>query len=150
MNEQFDTEILARLVDSKLRVLLQLRELTVRQAPLIAADDGKTLLRVFSAKQKLLEEVQRLDAELEPFRRQDPDARAWPSAAARARCAEAAERCRALVEEIKVSELRDRGDLIERRDAVARQLEEAHAAAAARDAYRPGAALGGLNLVSES
>jgi hypothetical protein len=150
MSEFLPTDALARLVDAKLRALSQLRELTVRQAPLIADDDARTLLRVFAAKQRLLEEIQRLDCEIEPFRSQDPDQRQWRSPEHRAQCAEAAERCRLLVEEIKTSEVGDRAELIERRDAVARQLEEAHAAAAARDAYRLEDAAGGLNLISES
>jgi hypothetical protein len=150
MSEHFETDTLARLVERKLRVLSQLRELTVRQAPIIAADDAKTLLRVFAAKQKLLEDIHRLDLELEPFRRQDPEDRVWRSAENRAQCAEAAERCRQLVEEIKASEIRDRTELIERRDGVARRLEEAHSAAAAREAYRLEEPAGGLNLISES
>ena len=150
MSDVLETDTLARLVDGKLRVLSQLRELTVRQAPLIAADDAKMLLRVFAAKQRLLEEIQRLDLELEPFRRQDPEDRTWRSAERRAQCSEAAERCRRLVEEIKTSEIRDRAELIERRDAVGRRLEDAHAAAAAREAYRLEENAGGLNLISES
>jgi hypothetical protein len=55
-----------------------------------------------------------------------------------------------LVEEIKAAELRDKNELLERRDGVALQLEEAHAAAAARNAYRPAEAAAGLDLSSES
>jgi flagellar biosynthesis/type III secretory pathway chaperone len=149
MSEPWETDTLARLIDSKLRVLAQLREITLRQAPLIAADDARTLLRVFAAKQKLLEEIQRLDQELEPFRSQDPEERKWRTPELRAKCAAAAERCRQLVEEIKASELRDRSGLIERRDGIARRLEEAHAAAAAREAYRLEETAGRLNLLSD-
>jgi hypothetical protein len=149
MSEPWETDALARLIESKLRVLSQLRELTLRQAPLIAADDARTLLRIFAAKQKLLEEIHRLDRELEPFRSQDPEDRKWRSPDARSKCAASAERCRQLVEEIKHSELRDRADLIERRDAAGRRLDEAHAAAAAREAYRLEESNGELNLLSE-
>jgi hypothetical protein len=150
MSDRLETDILAELVERKLRVLVQLRELTVRQPSLIATDDMKTLLRVFAAKQKLLEEIQRLDSHLEPFRSQDPQERVWRSADLQIRCRGAAEQCRRLVEEIKAAEKRDKLDLIERRDTTARQLEEAHAAAAARTAYRPTIASGGFDIQSES
>jgi hypothetical protein len=150
MSDAWETDTLAELVDRKLRVLIHLRELTVRQPALIAADDWKTLLRVFAAKQKLLEEVQRIDRQLEPFRSQEPEQRRWRSPDARAQCRRAAERCRELIEEIKASEASDKHQLVERREAVARHLEQSHAAAAARVAYRPVEVQSGLDLSSES
>ncbi len=150
MSNTLDTDVLAGLLTRKRKVLLHLRELTMRQPALIAADDMPTLLRIFTAKQQLLEEVQRLDAQLEPFRRQQPEERQWSSTEVRDQCRAAADDCRRLVEELKTTELRDRRDLSERREATSMQLENAHAAAAARTAYQPAVASVGLDLSSDS
>ena len=91
MEERWPTDILTELVARKLKVLLQLRELTLRQSVLVAADDLDTHLRVLGAKQRLLEEVQRLDAGLARFRDEDPDQRLWRSEDDRLRCRRAAE-----------------------------------------------------------
>ncbi|MBW3598421.1 MAG: flagellar export chaperone FlgN [Planctomycetes bacterium] len=149
MNEH-DTDALAELVARKLRVVTQLRELTVRQPALIDSDDMKTLLRVLSAKQRLLEEVQRLDARLERFRRQDPEARVWRSPEDRRRCRAAAEQCQRLVEEVKALEAKDKDALVRRRSAVSQELDHAQAAAEARNAYQPVASPVRLDLSSES
>lgn len=148
MTERLETDLLTELVARKLRVLVQLRELTVRQPALIEADDAATLLRVLSAKQKLLEEVHRLDEQLEPFRQQDPDSRVWRTVDDRVRCRAAAEQCQALVEELKVVEAQDKHRLVERRDALSRELEHAHAAAEARTAYQTPEPIGRLDLSS--
>ena len=148
--DRLDTDALADLVARKLRVVTQLRELTVRQPALVEAGDMKSLLRVLTSKQKLLEEVQRLDGRLEPFRRQDPEQRVWQSPEHRRRCREDAEQCHRLVEEMKAMETRDKDHLVRRRDAVSQELEQAHAAAAARTAYQPAERTGGLDLCSES
>jgi hypothetical protein len=148
--DRLDTDALAELVARKLRVVTQLRELTVRQPSLVEAGEMKSLLRVLASKQKLLEEVQRLDGRLEPFRRQDPEQRVWRSPDDRRRCREEAEQCHRLVEEIKVLESRDKDQLVRQRDSVSRELEQAHAAAAARTAYQPAEFSGGLDLCSDS
>lgn len=150
MSDRWETDALTDLVGRKLRALLQLRELTARQPALIAEEDTPTLLRVFAAKQTLLDEIRRLDEQLEPFRHQAPESRVWRSPEHQARCRLAAEQCRRLVEEIKATEVRDRDALVARRTAVACQLDAAHAAAAARSAYRPAAASGGFEWVSET
>ncbi len=150
MGDRMETDILAELIGRKLRALLQLRELTLRQSTLIADDDTQTLLRVFAAKQKLLEEILRLDRELGPFRVQAPEDRVWRSPDDRVRCRHAAEYCQRLVEEIKTAEKRDCNELIDRREALGRQLETANAAADARSAYQSTSAATRIDLSSET
>ena len=72
-----ETDVLAELIGKKLAVLEQLRGLSRRQSDLIADGDIQRLLAVLSAKQTLLAELQKLQQRLEPFRKQDPDARVW-------------------------------------------------------------------------
>lgn len=150
MNNDLDTDVLLALVMRKRKVLLQLRELTSRQPALIADGDLPTLLRVFSAKQQVLEEVHRIDRQLEPFRQQRPEDRDWRSTEVRDQCRAAADDCRRLVEELKATELRDRNQLSEHWQATTKQLEGAHAAAEAREAYRPEVASVGFDLSSDS
>jgi hypothetical protein len=149
MDDRLPTDILTELVARKLRVLLQLRELTLRQSSLVASDDLDTLLRVLGAKQRLLEEVHRLDASLTPFRNEDPDQRVWRCEDDRLRCRRAAEQCRHLVEEMKASELEQRTALTERHAAVVRELEHANTATEARSAYCGDAPQHRLDLASE-
>ena len=72
-----ETDVLADLIGKKLAVLEQLRDLSRRQSDLIADGDIQRLLSVLSAKQTLLAELQKLQQRLEPFRKQDPEARTW-------------------------------------------------------------------------
>ena len=92
VEDRMETDVLAELIGKKLAVLEQLRGLSRRQSGLIADGDIQRLLAVLSAKQTLLAELQKLQHRLEPFRKQEPEARQWRSPQDRERCRQLVER----------------------------------------------------------
>ena len=100
------TQRLAELVHSKHQVLLQLRELGLRQADLVASGDTASLLKLLAVKQQLIAALQGLEHELAPRYLEDPDQRIWPSPERRAQCAHQAAECNELLREI-VDRLRE-------------------------------------------
>ena len=145
------TKQLAELIDQKRDVLLQLRQLGRQQSGLIRADDINNLLVLLSAKQTLLNQLHAVERRLEPYRHQDPDARAWATPADRQHCAEVARQCGALLAEIVQTERDSEQEMERRRDVAAARLEETGSAAEARRAYVPPADPGAtrLDLCSE-
>jgi hypothetical protein len=130
-----ETDILAELIRRKRQCLAQLWSLACRQRELIDQDDIGHLLDVLAVKQRLLAEMQRIEAGLDPFRGQAPSQRKWRSAEDRQRCAADLDECQRLYEQIVAGEKQSEQALIRRRDEAARQLEGAHHAGIARDAY---------------
>ena len=146
-----ETDVLAELIGKKLAVLEQLRGLSRRQSGLIADGDIQRLLAVLSAKQTLLAELQKLQHRLEPFRKQDPEARTWRSPQDRERCRQLVERCEALLGEVMLIEKQSEAEMAQRRDAAQAHLEESHSCAEATRAYvRPPVPLrGSIDLSSD-
>lgn len=147
-----DTDLLAELIDKKHYVLEQLRQLSRRQTELIDKGEMTKLIRLLAVKQKLLADLQALEVELHPFRDQDPDSRQWRTPDGRTRCQHTVERCEALLGEILLIEKQSESELIHRRDTVAAQLQGAHAASHATQAYTQSAPVYSrrLDLTSES
>jgi len=147
-----ETELLAELVGKKVELLTQLFDLGRLQIDFIAGDDLTQLLKVLSAKQRVLAALQNIERGLDPFRDQDPDARDWSSAAARQQCAELARQAERLLAEIVRQEKQSEMELKLRRDEAAARLNVTHAAAQARGAYagQYGRVSGQLDLTSES
>jgi hypothetical protein len=130
------TQLLADLVSKRRKCLVQLRDLGVRQAQMIADGEMAELLRLVSAKQQLIVALQAIEQQLAPFHEQDPETRQWESTEARNRCAENAEACRGLIQEVMAMEQAGERQMIERRDAVANQLRTVAAGSRVRDAYQ--------------
>lgn len=130
-----ETQRLTELIEGKHHCLTQLRELGLRQAALISAENMTELLRMFGSKQRLIEQLQLFERQLDPFREQDPERRTWRSPSERARCAELVERSKALFEEIVDQERKNETDLKRRRDAVANKLQGLQSSREARNAY---------------
>ena len=130
------TDRLAELIDQKRHVLAQLRDVAERQTDLISHGDTGSLLKLLAAKQQWISTLQRLERELTPFYADDPEQRAWRSPQDRARCAEQAAECNALLEEIVQLEKQGAEMMTTRRNEVAQQLQQAHAAAQVRSAYQ--------------
>jgi flagellar biosynthesis/type III secretory pathway chaperone len=147
-----DAHRLAKLIDRKHVVLSQLRELVRRQDALIAEGDLDSLMRVLGAKQQLLAALQEVEAELRPFRDQDPEAREWASDEQRQASRDANDQCAEMLSEIVALEKQCEARLAQRREATAARLEVVVGAAKARGAYASvdGGQTGSLNLVSES
>lgn len=134
--QELSTQLLADLVSKRRKCLVQLRELGMRQARMIAGGEMAELLRLVSAKQQLIVALQAIEQQLAPFHEQDPEARQWPSHSARAQCAADAEACRILIQEVMAMEQAGERQMTERRDAVANQLRTVAAGSRVRDAYQ--------------
>ena len=135
MDDRFPTDLLADLIGKKLAVLEQLRDLSRRQSDLISDDDIQRLLSLLSAKQTLLNELQKFQKQLEPFRKQDPETRRWRSPADRERCRQVAERSEALLGEIMLVEKQSEAELARRRDDAVARLHGVNSSATATRAY---------------
>ncbi len=129
------TDEFARLLDAKHGVLLRLRELAERQVRIVSGGEVTKLLALLAAKQQQLAELQDLQRQLAPFRAQAPDARRWPSPAARERARETAAGCDAILSEILRLEKQCESELVDRRDAAAACWQGSQHAAQARTAY---------------
>ncbi|MCI0333747.1 MAG: flagellar protein FlgN [Planctomycetes bacterium] len=129
------TEQLSELIRKKHRVLVQLRDVGQRQMDLVASGDIAALLELLGAKQQLIAGLQRLEQELAPYYAEDPERRVWPSPQHRAECARQAADCNALLEEIVALEKSGAEKMTVRRNEVAEQLQQAHAATQVRSAY---------------
>jgi hypothetical protein len=130
-----DTQRLAQLLEHKFECLTQLRDLGDRQLERIELEDMTALLKVLSAKQRLLDELQVIERGLDPFRGQSPQDRRWASTAERTRCGELMARCQQMFSEIVLQERSAETNLIRRRDEAERRLHGMHAAAGAQRAY---------------
>ena len=148
-----DTDVLAQLMDRKCEVLEQLHQLAQRQLAVVG-EGGQTsdLLGVLAAKQGLLDQLQALQRQLDPYRQQDPDSRRWRTTRDRQRCAQVSGRCQALLGEVIELERRSETQLKSQRDRTAAQLRAVSTAAEARAAYtaRPGDSQRSLDLASEA
>jgi hypothetical protein len=130
------TEQLAGLIAKKHEVLVQLRAVGVRQSDLVASGEVAALLKLLAAKQHLITRLQELEGELKPYYAGDPDKRVWRSPDERVRCAKQAGECNALLEEIVRFEKLGAEKMNERKNEVAQQLNQVHAAAHVRNAYQ--------------
>lgn len=131
------TKQLAELIDQKHNLLVQLHQLGRQQGALIRAEDINNLLVLLSTKQTLLNQLQTVEQQLEPYRHQDPETRPWATLSHRQKCAEVARQCEALLSEIVQIERQSEEEMERRRDVAAARLEDAGSAAEARKAYMP-------------
>jgi hypothetical protein len=129
------TTILAELIRRKHDVLVQLCDVGRRQRDFVARGETTALLQLLAAKQSMISLLQQVETELAPFHAEDPDARAWRSVEDRERCARQAAECNRLLAEIVELERHSAERLTERRNEVAAQLRQVHAAGQARHAY---------------
>jgi predicted Zn-dependent protease len=129
------TELLAELVNRKHEVLLQLRSAGRRQAEIVSSGDTSALLKLLAAKQYLIAALQQVQRELAPFHEEDPDQRAWRTPEDRARCARQADECNDLLAEVIALEKQSTERMAARRQEMADQLRQVHAAGQVRTAY---------------
>jgi hypothetical protein len=129
------TEQLTELIRKKRQVLVQLRDIGRRQMELVNGGDIAALLALLGTKQQLIAGLQTLEQQLTPFYAEDPDRRAWPSPQQRAECARQSAECNTLLEEIVGLEKAGTEKMTARRNEVAEQLQQAHAATQVRSAY---------------
>ena len=130
------TDRLAKLIGMKHHVLEQLRDLGQRQSNMINHGDTGSLLKLLAGKQQLISALQDLERELRPYYAEDPDSRCWRSPQDRVACAQRAAECNALLEEIVQLEKTGAEIMTARRNEVAQQLQQVHAAVHIRSAYQ--------------
>jgi hypothetical protein len=130
------TLVLTELIRKKHQVLVQLREIGRRQTDLVTSGETSALLKLLATKQKLITGLQELEGKLRPFYAEHPDSRVWSSPAERATCAQMANECNTLLEQIVSLEKLGAEKMAARKREVAEQLQQAHAAAHVRSAYQ--------------
>jgi hypothetical protein len=147
-----ETQLLAALLDRKHECLVQMRDLGARQLEMIETGDMTMLMKVLSAKQGLINNLNAVERELDPYRDQSPEHRAWSSESERERCAQLAARCQLLFSEIVRLERESESQLTLERDDAERRLRGMHAAAQAHGAYAFETSLltGSLDLSTQS
>jgi hypothetical protein len=129
------TERLTELISNKRQVLLRLRDLGQRQTDLVASGDIGSLLSLLGTKQQLISNLQDLETALRPYYAENPEKRKWSSPEQRAACALQASQCNALLEDILRFEKLGAEKITARRNEVAEQLQQVHAAGQIRSAY---------------
>jgi DNA mismatch repair ATPase MutS len=129
------TELLAELVKRRHQVLTQLRDAGRRQAEIVRGGDTAALLKLLAAKQYLIAALQQVQRELASFHDEDPNRRAWPTPADRARCARQAAECNELLAEVIALEKQSAEQMTARRKDAGDQLRQVHAARQVRTAY---------------
>src|SRR5688500_5980460 len=98
------TERLIELIAAKQQVVELLFGLARRQIELAEQAEMAPLLKLLAAKQTVLDQLQRLERQLDPYRGQDPDQRVWRNPSDRQRCQSQADRSSQLLGEVMVLE----------------------------------------------
>jgi hypothetical protein len=129
------TDLLMQLVQARHACLVQLRDFGRRQMDLINQGNVTGLLDLLTMKQKPLNDIQRIEKALDPYRTQDPAKRPWPSAGERAACAQLVAECDAMLKEIVAQEKLCEETMVEKRDATAAELQRLRSAGQAHGAY---------------
>src|SRR5215470_7730002 len=130
------TDQLAELIRKKHQILVRLRDVGRQQADLVGGGEIGALLKLLAGKQQLIVGLQELERLLKPFYAENPDTRVWRTPAERAECARLVNECNALLEEVVQLEKRGAEKMDARKNEVAEQLQQAHAAAHVRNAYQ--------------
>ena len=144
-----ESQRLAQLVDCKLQIMQLLRRLAAQQLEIITGGDLTNLLKLLAAKQTVMDQLAKVEQQLDTFRGQDPETRDWSSTATRETCQRNVETCNELLTEIMRLEKQGEGEMVRRRDAASVQLAGMHGASEARHAYVAAAAATGLDLSTE-
>jgi hypothetical protein len=126
---------LAELIATKLQVLKVLVRLSRRQVELIEIGEMATLIKLLAAKQTVMNQLQAIERELEPFRGEDPDRRAWRLPAERTACQAQAELANALLASALELEQQAEIAMLHRREHTASTLVALQTASDARTAY---------------
>src|SRR5688500_19823007 len=73
MQLTMESDRLAQLALCKLQILQLLRRLAAQQLEIITGGDMSNLLKLLAAKQTVMDQLAKLEQQLDPFRGQDPD-----------------------------------------------------------------------------
>jgi hypothetical protein len=130
------TEQLSELIRKKHQILVRLRDVGRQQADLVGVGEIGSLLKLLAGKQHLIAALQELERLLKPYYAENPDTRVWRTPAERAECARLVTECNTLLEEVVQLEKRGAEQMDARKNEVAQQLNQAHAASHVRNAYQ--------------
>jgi conjugal transfer/entry exclusion protein len=136
------TAELAQLIDSKGDCAEALWELAQQQEILIAEQRMSELMPLLAKKQRLLEQLDQLQQQLQPFAEQAAETRDWAHPADRERCRTRQQKTDQLLREIMALDARCEGQLTSSRNALAEQLQQSTGAQQAAKAYRASQATG--------
>ena len=142
-------EQLLALLERQVRVYEQLRELSGRQGRFVDEGQAEPLLRLLAQRQHLIDELTRLNAELEPMRRDWTDRLAELDEPTRRRINDHVDQMQRLLREIMQQDERDRASLSGRRDQASGELRAIRAGAAVNKAYGQAAAPTDLNRYTD-
>lgn len=140
-----DTDRLAALIAAKSQVAELLLRLAERQLELAESGQTQPLIKLLAAKQGVLEQLHRLEREIDPFRSQDPDSRQWRTSGDRGACQAQAQQTAELLARAMALEKQGEAAMLRRREAAAAALAAVQSAADARTAYAPGIAAASFN-----
>jgi len=132
------TDRLADLINQKHRCLLQLRDIGTRQVETARGGQMELLMQLLATKQRLIDQMLRIEQLLKPFRQQDPDGRDWATPEDRHQCAAVAKECEDLLEAIVRQEKQSEQELVRRRDDAEVRLQGTHVASRVHNAYVSG------------
>jgi|SRR6185436_9449595 hypothetical protein len=141
-----ESQRLAQLARGKLQIMQLLGRLAAQQLEIIRGGDMSNLLKLLSAKQTVMDQLAKVEQQLDPFRGQDPDTRDWPTTAAREECQRDVESCNELLMEIMRLEKQGELEMVRRRDDASVRLAGMHGASEASRAYVAAATATGLRL----
>jgi hypothetical protein len=149
MQLNMESDRLAQLAVCKLQIMQLLRKLAAQQLEVISGGDMTNLLKLLAAKQTVMDQLTKVEQQLDPFRGEDPETRDWPSTAARETCQRNVETCNELLADIMRLEKQAELEMVRRRDDASVRLAGMHGASEARHAYVAAAAATGLDLSTE-
>jgi hypothetical protein len=151
MTDTTHTDRLEELLTLKQQLVAQLERLVVRQAELVTGHDWTALVKLLSAKQRVLTTLRYTETALDAFRGDDPESRVWRSPEARASAMRVVEESAERLARVLRLEKDAQEQLVLRRDATAARLDELGRSSEARGAYAPKtpSAFSSLDVVSE-
>jgi hypothetical protein len=130
------TTVLAELLGRKHDCLVQLHALGLRKQEMIDVGAvGANLFGILGETQGLIEQLQQLERNLDPFRGDDPARRVWSSEAERTRCSALSERSARLLDEVLRRDAHCEEILRRRSEETAAQLALMNSGVVARGAY---------------
>lgn len=128
-------ETLVGLLDQQHEIYLQLRELAQRQSRLVADGDAESLLTLLNQRQALIDQLLKINEQIEPFKKQWSAFWAELDASQRQRIRERMDAVQSLLDGIMEQDERDRQALAAQRSQVGQRLSDVSRGTAVNRAY---------------
>lgn len=130
------THQLIELLDQQCRIYRQLQDLSQKQTETVEKGDSDALMLILSTRQKLIDQLQHINGQMDPFRQQWSSLWLELDAQARQEIDERVEEIQQYLEDIVTQDEADRANLIAQRDQVGQELQHSRTAGQAHAAYR--------------